>query len=46
MVMNITDIDDKIIVRSREQGIPFTELARAQENDFHEDMRALKVCKF
>lgn len=43
MVMNITDIDDKIIIRAREQGIEFTELARAQENDFHDDMRALKV---
>lgn len=43
MVMNITDIDDKIIVRSKEQVVEFTELARAQENSFHEDMRALKV---
>jgi len=43
MVMNITDIDDKIIIRSKEQGIAFTDLARAQENSFHEDMRALKV---
>ena len=44
MVMNITDIDDKIIVRSRELGIPFTELARKWEADYLEDMNALKVC--
>lgn len=42
-VMNITDIDDKIIMRAREQGIPFTQLARKWENAFMDDMKALKV---
>jgi cysteinyl-tRNA synthetase len=41
--MNITDIDDKIILRAREQGIPFTQLARKWEQSFMEDMKALKV---
>ncbi|CBK24811.2 uncharacterized protein [Blastocystis hominis] len=40
-VMNITDIDDKIIKRSTEAGIPFTELARKYENEFMEDMKTL-----
>lgn len=43
MVMNITDIDDKIIVRSRELGISFTDLSRKWEADFLDDMNALKV---
>jgi cysteinyl-tRNA synthetase len=42
-VMNITDIDDKIIIRAKEQGIPFTELARKWEVAYMEDMKALKV---
>lgn len=42
-VMNVTDIDDKIIVRSREQNIPFNELSRKWESAFMEDMKALKV---
>lgn len=41
--MNITDIDDKIIVRSKEEGISFTDLARKWEASFMEDMRQLKV---
>jgi cysteinyl-tRNA synthetase len=41
--MNITDIDDKIILRSHEQGIPFRELAATHEAGFFEDMRALGV---
>ncbi len=43
MVMNITDIDDKIIIRSKDQGISFTELARKWEGDFLDDMKALQV---
>lgn len=42
-VMNITDIDDKIILRAREQGIPFTQLTRKWEKSFMDDMKALKV---
>ena len=50
-VMNITDIDDKIIKRwsspcvftsrSNERNIPFTELARKYEKEFFEDMKTL-----
>ncbi|EGG24717.1 cysteinyl-tRNA synthetase [Cavenderia fasciculata] len=42
-VMNITDIDDKIIIRARERGITHTELSRACEASFFEDMKALNV---
>lgn len=36
--MNITDVDDKIINRSNEEGIEYFEFARRWENDFFEDM--------
>jgi len=42
-VMNITDIDDKIIVRSREQGISHSDLSKKWEADFFEDMKVLNV---
>ncbi|KAJ5070419.1 cysteine--tRNA ligase cytoplasmic [Anaeramoeba ignava] len=42
-VMNVTDIDDKIILRSRENNQPFTELARKYEKEFFEDMQELHV---
>jgi cysteinyl-tRNA synthetase len=42
-VQNITDIDDKIINRANELGIPAEELARLQEKLFLEDMRVLGV---
>ena len=35
LVQNITDIDDKIIIRSSERSMPFTELARTYEAEFH-----------
>ena len=38
MVMNITDIDDKIIIRSKERGITAEELARMYEAEFLADM--------
>jgi len=38
LVMNITDIDDKIIKRSNEQGIDFSELARYWEGEYLKDM--------
>lgn len=41
--MNITDIDDKIITRSRERGVPFLDLARQYETEFMEDMARLGV---
>eukprot|EP01132_Coremiostelium_polycephalum_P001247 gene1247-1573_t len=42
-VMNITDLDDKIIIRSNEKGISHTELTRHWEKAFFEDMKALNV---
>lgn len=41
--MNITDIDDKIIIRSNEKGEEFTAFARKWEHDFWDDMNALGV---
>ncbi|XP_075446811.1 putative cysteine--tRNA ligase, mitochondrial isoform X3 [Ascaphus truei] len=42
-VMVITDIDDKIIWRANELNISPVALARAYEQDFKQDMAALKV---
>lgn len=42
-IQNITDIDDKIINRSKESGIPASELARKFEKRYIEDMRKLNV---
>ncbi|XP_007666854.2 probable cysteine--tRNA ligase, mitochondrial isoform X2 [Ornithorhynchus anatinus] len=42
-VMGITDIDDKIIKRANELNISPIALARLYEEDFKEDMAALKV---
>lgn len=43
LVMNITDIDDKIIHRAREQGVSITDLARKYEKEFLEDLNSLSV---
>ena len=43
MVMNITDVDDKIINKSKAEKIPFTEIARKYEGEFFDDMRILNV---
>mmetsp|Transcript_17599 Transcript_17599/g.29164 ORF Transcript_17599/g.29164 Transcript_17599/m.29164 type:complete len:327 (+) Transcript_17599:208-1188(+) len=43
MVMNITDIDDKIIIKSKDLGVSFMEVARQYEADFLEDMTSLGV---
>lgn len=40
---NITDIDDKIIIRSAERGIGFRELASQFEKEFFDDMARLGV---
>lgn len=42
-LMNITDIDDKIIDRAKRDGVPTEELARTYEKAFYEDMDSLKV---
>lgn len=43
LCQNVTDIDDKIIIRSSERGIPFRELAAKYEQEFLEDMAMLGV---
>ena len=43
LIMNITDIDDKIIERSNAQGIHHLDLTRKFELQFHEDMEMLGV---
>lgn len=43
LVMNITDIDDKIIRKSLEEKISFEELSRRYETEFFDDMRRLNV---
>lgn len=42
-VMNITDIDDKIIRKAIDENIEFTEISRKYETEFLEDMRRLNV---
>lgn len=41
--MNITDIDDKIIIRSNEKGEDFDTFSRNWEIDFFEDMKTLDI---
>ena len=43
-VQNITDIDDKIIKKSKEDGVSWHKISRSFEESFLEDMRALHVC--
>ena len=43
MCMNITDIDDKIIIRANERGIKFDEISRNMENEFMKDCEALNI---
>jgi cysteinyl-tRNA synthetase len=42
-VMNITDVDDKIIRNAGEAGIPIGEYTAKYEQAFYEDLEALKV---
>jgi cysteinyl-tRNA synthetase len=42
-VQNITDIDDKIIDRSNERGVPAAELARQYTESFFADIAALNI---
>lgn len=41
--MNVTDVDDKIIMRANEREISFDSLSREFEQEFLEDMEALNV---
>jgi cysteinyl-tRNA synthetase len=40
-VMNITDIDDKIIRKAIEQDVDYLKISRKYETEFFEDMRRL-----
>jgi cysteinyl-tRNA synthetase len=42
-VRNITDIDDKIIVRAKERGIPINELTAHYIDAMHADTKALNI---
>lgn len=41
--MNVTDVDDKIIMRANERNLPFHAVARQYEKEFLDDMDALHV---
>lgn len=41
--MNITDIDDKIIRRANDEGVPFDKISRQYETEFLQDMKDLNV---
>jgi L-cysteine:1D-myo-inositol 2-amino-2-deoxy-alpha-D-glucopyranoside ligase len=43
MVRNITDVDDSILPKARELGIPYLELAESEMARFHSDMTALEL---
>jgi cysteinyl-tRNA synthetase len=43
LIMNITDIDDKIIERAAEEGIDHSALSKRWESAFHTDMKDLGV---
>ena len=45
VVMNVTDIDDKIINRAHEERVPFTEIATRYEASFFEDMDTLHLAR-
>lgn len=42
-LMNITDVDDKIINRAKKRGIKPLQLAREFEESFYEDMKSLNM---
>jgi len=43
LVMNITDLDDKIIIKSLAEKKPFDEVSRHFETEFLDDMKRLNV---
>ena len=43
LIMNITNVDDKIIKRSNEEGKDFLEVANYWENEFFADMKKLDI---
>jgi len=42
-LMNITDVDDKIIKKAKESGKSYKDVARKFEEEFYKDMKALGV---
>jgi cysteinyl-tRNA synthetase len=42
-VMNLTDVDDKIIAKARERGVPIAEYTAPYAEAFFEDLRTLRV---
>lgn len=44
-VMNITDVEDKIIDRARQQGVSISDYTRRYEEAFLEDMQTLRIQK-
>ncbi len=43
LVSNVTDVEDKIIRRAREEGVPFREVAERYEREYFEAMSRLGV---
>lgn len=43
LVMNITDIDDKIIRKSQEQSVDYLTIARKYETEFLDDCKRLGI---
>src|SRR5829696_9668347 len=43
MVRNITDVDDSILPKARQLGVPYLELAASELARFHSDMEALDM---
>ena len=43
MVRNITDVDDSILPKARELGVPYLDLAESEVARFHSDMAALEM---
>ena len=43
MVRNVTDVDDSILPKARQLGVPFLELAEAELARFRADMDALAM---
>src|SRR6059036_536044 len=43
MVRNVTDVDDSILPKARQLGVPFLELAEAELARFRADMDALSM---